>query len=119
MELSLSKSETEVVHLKALGYSEKQIANKRFRSIHTVKKQVKDALTRNAISNGFELVARYAANHPNMFKNAIVVLFLAIQGLMFVDFKEDNLKRTKKPKTKLVKAKLKRGKKIKFDYDIV
>lgn len=84
MKLELTKSESEVVKLKALGYAEKEIAEIRFNSIHTIKTHVKRALTKNSINNGFELVARYAASNPDIFKNVIVILFLSIQSLMII-----------------------------------
>ncbi|WP_341217070.1 LuxR C-terminal-related transcriptional regulator [uncultured Wocania sp.] len=109
MELSLTKSEKEVVKLKALGYGEKQIASVRFNSINTIKTHVRNALEKNNLKNGFELVARYAANHPNMFRNMIVALFMSIQGLTMIS--GDDIYRIYKTKTRV---KISRVKRIKY-----
>lgn len=104
MKLTLTKSETRVVRLKALGFCEKQIADKLFNSINTIKTHVKRAMMKNSLKNGFELVARYAANHPNMFRNAIVVLFLSIQGFICVAENDIYLRKNVKSRVKIVKV---------------
>lgn len=68
MKLNLTKSETKIVELKAKGYPAKKIGDMRFVSINTVKTHIKNALKRNKLGNGFELVARYAASNPEIFK---------------------------------------------------
>ncbi len=103
MKLQLTKTEAEVVRLKALGHCEKQIASIRFNSIHTIKTHVKRALTKNALTNGFELVARYAANHPDIFKHAIIVLFLSIQGLICVTENDINLRRSTRSRVRIAR----------------
>lgn len=104
MALELTKSENEVVRLKCLGFSEKQIACQRFVSLHTVKTLAKRALRKNNLKNGFELVARYAANHPNLFKNMLVVLFLSIQGFIISIDADIDLRRSTRSRVKTVKV---------------
>ena len=67
MKLRLTKSEMKVVKHKALGLSEKQIADKLFNAIPTIKKHLQNARNKNGLKNSFELVARYAANNPFIF----------------------------------------------------
>lgn len=78
MKLDLREHEIEVIELKAKGFLEKQICDKLFVSIHAVKMRIKRALKRNNLSNGFELVARYAAKHPEIFKKAFIVAIATV-----------------------------------------
>ena len=80
----LTKSENEVIKLKSLGFINKEIADKRCVSIHTIKTHVKRAIKKTGVSSAYELVARYAISDPNLFRNLIVALFLSIQGLIIV-----------------------------------
>jgi len=82
MALNLSKSERDVIRLKCLGLIEKQIADKRCVSLNTIKTQVKRAIEKTGVKNGYELVARFALDNPNIFKNSMVVFFLTIQSFM-------------------------------------
>jgi DNA-binding CsgD family transcriptional regulator len=107
MKLELTQCEIKVVEYKARGFSAKQICDKLFVTVHTIKQHTKNALRRNALANGFELVARYSANHPELFRNAVVIGFLCIQGLICLDVQNYDFKRSKsKAKTvRLFKAK--------------
>ena len=104
MDLQLTKSEERVIKLKARGFLAKQICDKLYLSIHTVKMHTKNALKRNNVTNGFELVARYAITHPDLFKTVIVALFLSIQSFMIIDHTDYDLRRVRKT-TKIVKVK--------------
>lgn len=86
----LTKSENEVIQLKAMGFLEKEIADRRCVSIHTVKTQVKRAVRKARARSTYHLVAKYAATHPELFKTTVVTLFMCIQSIvMFQDYRED------------------------------
>jgi DNA-binding CsgD family transcriptional regulator len=96
---SLTKSENEVIRLKALGYYEKEIADIRCTSIHTVKALVKRAIKKTKAKSSYEVVARFAITCPNLFKYAVVALFMSIQAYMIqTEFNED-LRRPNTQKT--------------------
>lgn len=100
MELELTTIEENYTVHKCKGLPEKQIADKCYRSVHAVKQALKRAMKRNNISNGFELVARYAAAHPEIFRNLIVVICMTAQSIsMFSDYRDD-FKRGRKYQTK-------------------
>ena len=105
---ALTKSENEVIELKAMGFLEKEIADRRCVSIHTVKTQVKRAVAKAKARSTYHLVAKYAAAHPNMFKNLTVALFMSIQSVvMFSEYRDDYRRPVKNRTYKRVQARRK------------
>ncbi|MAX71844.1 MAG: hypothetical protein CMC76_12235 [Flavobacteriaceae bacterium] len=106
---ALTKSENEVVKLKAQGYLEKEIADLRCVSIHTVKTQVKRAIQKASAKSSYHLIAKYAAVHPELFKTMIAVMFLSIQSIvMFGDYTDDYRKPTKQKTHKVYRTRVRR-----------
>ena len=105
---SLTKSENEVIELKAMGFLEKEIADQRCVSIHTIKTQVKRAIKKAQARSSYHLIAKYAAAHPNMFKNMTVALFMSIQSIvMFSEYRDDYRRPVKHKTYKRVQARRK------------
>lgn len=97
---NLSKSESENVRLRALGFINKEIADQRCVTLETVKKQFKVAVAKTNVRSTFELVARYAQANPNLFKNAVASLFLVIQiGMITQTHKVERTHRTSRTRT--------------------
>ena len=105
----LTKSENEVIQLKALGFIEKEIADKRCVSLNTIKAQVKSSIRKLRVRTGYQAVAKYVATHPDRFKHMIVTLFMAIQSIvMFGDYTDDYRKPTKQKTHKVYRTKTRR-----------
>ena len=87
---ALTPSENEVIQLKAMGLIEKEIADKRCVSLNTVKAQVKSSIRKLRVRTGYQAVAKYVANHPELFRNMVVAMFMSAQSIvMFADYRDD------------------------------
>ena len=89
MGLELSPCQEEIVKLRCNGLLIKEIADVRFVEEDTVKTHFKRALKKNKITSAWELVARYAAANPHIFKTAIAVVFTVIQSFSIATSNDD------------------------------
>ena len=76
---TLTTAQEEVLKLKALGFIDKEIADKRCVSAHTVRTQIKRILKKSNARSMYHLVAKYAAQNPSMFKTMALAFCMTAQ----------------------------------------
>ncbi len=67
----LSKSEKEVLKLRCFGFENKQIADKRCTSVHTVNTQTKAIVKKLNATNLFQAASCFVALNPDTFKKMV------------------------------------------------
>lgn len=100
--MHLSQTEHQVVGLVASGYQAKEIANKMFRSTHTIITHIKNAKRKNGLKNVADLTREFVLSLDNpkqFFKTMIVILFLSIQGFICLSNPDMDLRRVRRVRT--------------------
>ncbi len=119
---ALTPCENEVLHLKAKGFIEKEIADRRCVSLNTVKAQTKSLIKKLRVSNGYEAVARYAAKNPDIFKHMVVAICMTAQSIgMFGTFQNEYRHIRKHSnnvlKVKNLKSRARRSRNLKLNFN--
>ena len=76
----LSPTEKPIAESIALGYSMKEIAAKRFRSVETIKTHIKNICSKWNARGVVDITRIYTIENSDKFKLMILIFFLSIQG---------------------------------------
>lgn len=91
----LSKSEYDVAYMVSQGFIEKEIADKRFVSLHTIRAQTATIRKKLKARNAVDIARKFILSHENPKRLYIALVFLTIQSLTMIQVTENDMRRPK------------------------